>query len=1024
MRDLLRDIGAAAIWVAMFLVLVLVTGLRAAEAPPLAEPGARMVEDVAIRAGLHPGFGRLVFEWPAPIEFEHRESENRLTLRFARPMRADLEPARRHLGEYLTDLRQDESGQTVHLRLGRDVRAQIAAFRPDLVVLDFSPAELQAEELQAHDDAGPAHTDTPPATSGEPEAPPDTVAAASEPDAAGLGELAFEWSRPVAAAVFVRAGHLWAAFDAPPGAATAPFPPPPGPSLEPYLGPGELVDVPDATLVRYPLRRPIPMQVTHEQGTWRVLAMARPSPPEPVPAARVGSPPGLRLEARDGGRVLEAVDPEVGDRLGIWPIRPPGHGQPRARRLVALELLPTLQGVVWRALSDRVHVRAVEGGIEFEAGDGLLLSELVRENEDSGARRAVAADEADARPPEEPALATVTVRAPPPAELEAPLPLGPFPDHPVPPGQASSDPSTDDPGPPDQAMLPEPPAGSAGLGLGAWSLEPDERLIERRTALMDRIQSAPTGDRTETELNLARFFLAQAMAAETLAVLRGMPDDDATSAEPLQVARQGLTGAAEFLMGRLREAAAALKHPGLDDDAETALWRAALAAAENDWARAARELGRSEQTLDGYPPALQLRLGLPAALIALETGDSEFAFSTLARLRALDAHAADQARVAFVEGLAHARVGAIDRADQIWQALEDSPYEETRVKAGYARVTMLLDAGRIGTADALGRLEPARALWRGHAWEPAMLDGLARVQAAANDVGGALRTWQAVVRRYPEATEAARIAPAMRQAFIDALLAENGAEVPPLRALALYRAHPELVPAGAEGDRIRWRLAGRLATLELIEPAAVLLSELVRDRLQGLDKAEAGADLAELWLQEPRAQAALAALEQSEIPQQLAPDLASRRALLRARALAALDRSAEALQLIAGRDDEPARQLRTAIHWQTRNWPELIGEIEPQLTALEPGTPLAEDEQDLVLKLALAHGQLGQTDALRRLRARFGAAMQGQAAEAAFHVATMDGQRAREPAAVLASASRGIGAVRSLLDHGSSSARR
>ena len=55
----------------------------------------------------------------------------------------------------------------------------------------------------------------------------------------------------------------------------------------------------------------------------------------------------------------------------------------------------------------------------------------------------------------------------------------------------------------------------------------------------------------------------------------------------------------------------------------------------------------------------------------------------------------------------------------------------------------------------------------------------ARIQAAANDVAGALRTWQDTLDRHPQAAEAERMAVAMRQTFVDALLAENGVEVPP-----------------------------------------------------------------------------------------------------------------------------------------------------------------------------------------------------------------------------------------------------
>lgn len=201
-------------------------------------------------------------------------------------------------------------------------------------------------------------------------------------------------------------------------------------------------------------------------------------------------------------------------------------------------------------------------------------------------------------------------------------------------------------------------------------------------------------------LDLARFFLAQAMAAETLAVLGGVDDRQLDDDGPLGPARQGLTGA-DLLMGRLRAAEHALASGALDHDPEIALWRAALAAAQHRWDRASRELGRSENTLATYPPVLQLRLGLPAAMIALETHRTEHAFATLDGLAKLDLHPSDRARLRFIRGLAQARIGRTDEAIALWQQVERSADEETRIKASFAMTTTLLDQGRSTPEEAL-----------------------------------------------------------------------------------------------------------------------------------------------------------------------------------------------------------------------------------------------------------------------------------------------------------------------------------
>jgi hypothetical protein len=468
-------------------------------------------------------------------------------------------------------------------------------------------------------------------------------------------------------------------------------------------------------------------------------------------------------------------------------------------------------------------------------------------------------------------------------------------------------------------------------------------------------------------------------------------------------------------MGRLHAAVQALEVPALDQDPEIALWRAAVAAARNDWQQAAEELGRAESTLESYPPALQLRLGLPAALIAVETGRPGLAFSILDRLSALDLLDHDRARLRFIRGLAYARNGAAAEAAKLWRQLKDTRDEETRVKADFALTTMLLDEGEITNEEALARLGPARPLWRGHPWEFTMLNGLAEVQVRTGDAAGAIRTWQDASQRDPAAAVREDVDARVRTTFVDALDLESAHPLAPVRALSLHYDHPELMPTGEEGRRLRRKLASQLAELDLIEPAATLLSELVEGARPGPATARDGAALAEIWLRERRGEAALAALETTgdgEVP----TELRRRRQILEARALALLDGSEAALVLLGDRDDPEAQALRTEILWRGRNWPRLVRVIEATLASVELDQGrLPPDAQTLVVKLAIAYAQLQQRDGLAAVKERFGPAMRGTAAEPAFLMATAAGAAAAEPEAVLAAAERQIQEVRNYL---------
>jgi len=292
-----------------------------------------------------------------------------------------------------------------------------------------------------------------------------------------------------------------------------------------------------------------------------------------------------------------------------------------------------------------------------------------------------------------------------------------------------------------------------------------------------------------------------------------------------------------------------------------------------------------------------------------------------------------------------------------------------------------------------------------------MLRGLAELHLQSGDRAGAIRVWHDLLTAFPALPDGGRIDRRLRAAFEEALLQDQ--TVGAVRAYALYRDLPELVPAGAAGDRMRRRLATRLAELDLLAPAAALLGSLV-DGSGGAARAEAGAELATLWLRAPDPEAALAALDRSHVAAGLSGELERRRRMLRARALAAARRPAEALALLDGHTSSSERELQAEILWQIRDWPRLAATVEALLDGRADPT-LSEQDQDLVLRLAIAYGQQADGAALERLRARFGAAMRDQPAEPAFLMATMTPGRPLAPEAILAVAAEHLDRVRTYL---------
>jgi len=1144
-----------------------------------ARSAADPVERVVVRAGVHPGFGRLVLEWPRAVTVERRQDGERVILRFAQPLAADLSVAADHLREYLRAIGTGADDHELALLLAPEVQLELATYDERIVAVDLHvapgsgpPVELrtgshrgfvrivldwaQAVGFEAiasgqdwrivfdreadidaaaigrrfgHllDSAGSARgegsselrlalkagvqakvfevagarvvidLDEPaeaaaaaPATGHvAPPAPAQVshrevteptsgsvgaeVEARSAPSAASAAPatpltlrigvagyergaaLDFTWSRPVPAAFLIRAGYLWSVF-APPAGEPVEVPFALASPLPGHLGPGERVEASGGMALRFALRRPLAATVERVGAQWRVVFGAAPTAPQAVRIEGAAGPPRLRIHTGEAARLVRLTDPEVGDQLVLWPLLAAGRGQPSARRLVELELLPTAQGLAWRARSDDLRVQASEDALELVATDGLRLSPdpLATETDapgpDPGRSPAVPAPPAAAAPAmldQAPAAPTLSAAPPPPPEAAVPRrapsnrrtahedpaasehqPLSAGQGHrPLDPvglaAGAGMHERTErgDPLTPERQPLvagaghePADPVGLANVS----GVDPDARSLDLarfaqtapdRSALQQRIAQAPPAERPFARLELARWFLARAMAPEARAVLDVLGEAERGPAGGHQRTRQRLAGAAALLMDQLDDAAAALEDPALDRDAEVALWRAALAAAREDWPRGAGELDRARTILAHYPPALQLRLGLPAAQAAIEAGDHDLAADVLSALSKLELAPGQRARLAFYEGLAAARRGASARADEIWRGLEGGGDHDSRIKAAHARVQLLLDQGHLDPDEALARLAPARALWRGHPWEARMLQGLAELYGQSGDQAGAIRVWHDLLTEFPGLPDAGRVDRALRASFEDALLQDQ--TVGAVRAYALYRDFPALVPAGAAGDRVRRRLAARLSEIDLLEPAAALLGELV-DGLSGAAKAEAGAELAALWLRAPVPPAALAALDRSHLGAGLPGELEQRRRVLRARALAAAQRPLEALALLDGHTSSSEHELQAEILWQIRDWPRLAATLEGLLGRREdPDAALSGADQDLVLRLAIAYGQQADGAALERLRARFGAAMRDQPGAPAFLMATMTPGRPLAPEAILAVAAEHLDRV-------------
>lgn len=593
--------------------------------------------------------------------------------------------------------------------------------------------------------------------------------------ALGGVELSFAWPMPVRAAVFQRAGVLWATFDAAPGVAVGVA----GlrdRSLAAWLEPLAPMTVDHAQLFRFQLRRKLRVEAVQDGATWRVRLTPEGS------NSPVEAPVGVRRDTGLGVlqgpapvRALDLEDPETGERLGALLAAGGRLRQPAAVRLVDLELLPAAQGLAWQPLADGVTVAAGEGGFTLTREGGLRLS---GGNDDTPA------------PPHAPAAEQLARR---PVAAASPSPLT---------------------GPPALLGLPT-LAGTDPVGRQKARLELAGRLAG--------MESLP---RAAARLDQARLLLADGLGPEARTTLdRLLPDDlPPAAARSVERSRAALAGAAAALEGQPDKALGRLRGPALDDDQEVALWRAYAAARAGRHQFAGQEWQRGSAVLAAYPMPLRLTLGLEIAASLAQHGDARQARDLLALLHPVAAEAAAEARLQLLRGIAATRTEQPEVAEQALASAIDGGDADTAVRADFLLAITRHEQGALDAAGAAAVLATQRPGWRGHPWEARMLRQLGTLQMQAGEPLAAFATTLEAAGRPGEAAAAAT--EDLRGRLKEVIRAAAAGKASPITALTLHRAHGELLDGDSEAPALRRELAGLAPAAGLDQSSHTLLEQV------------------------------------------------------------------------------------------------------------------------------------------------------------------------------------------------------
>jgi hypothetical protein len=312
---------------------------------------------------------------------------------------------------------------------------------------------------------------------------------------------------------------------------------------------------------------------------------------------------------------------------------------------------------------------------------------------------------------------------------------------------------------------------------------------------------------------------------------------------------------------------------------------------------------------------------------------------------------------------------------------------EYHANGALASIELQLKLGRIKPQEAVKRLDRLRFAWREENFEFSLLKRLAELQIKGGDYGDALRSLRSLATNFPDHKNANQVSQLMSDTFSHLYLDGAANSLAPVSAIGLYDEFRDLTPTGAKGDEMIRKLADRLAAVDLLDRAAELLKHQVSYRLQGLDKARVGAQLALLDLLNRQPQATLDALQASDMDG-LPADLQRQRRQLRARALADLNRVPEAIAQLNGDNSPEAGQLRAEIYWVKQDWPNAAAIFESMVPRPERGVTFDDGAAKLVLGWATALALANDERGLASLRRNFAPAMAGTPYQSGFTLLT------------------------------------
>jgi hypothetical protein len=527
--------------------------------------------------------------------------------------------------------------------------------------------------------------------------------------------------------------------------------------------------------------------------------------------------------------------------------------------------------------------------------------------------------------------------------------------------------------------------GPSFLDFAAWGKANGKTFLDKERGLRQASAHMKSEDATHARLDLARFYLANGFAAEALGLINLMQAGDPALQSDRHL--QTMRAAADYMMGRYKDAHNDIAATAFDTDRHAAFWRGLIETALENWDDARTALANAEPVIKRYPADWQARARIAEAQTGLGKGSLEMVDAALMHLP----HDMP-APLVFDADLTRARLYAAEgryrAAAPLFDAVQQGGDERQAAEAIYYQTDAALSAGAIRPVTAAVQFEKLRFRWRGDSLEMKTLRKLGSIYFAEHDWRKGLATLRVATQNFPNDDLARQAQDDMRAAFVNLFLKGQADKMAPIEALSLFYDNVDLTPIGPQGDEMIRRMADRLVAVDLLSPAEDLLNYQVTKRLDGVARAQVATRLAMIDLMDKKPKQALQVMRATQLST-LPDDLNHQRMLLEARALAALKEWDLALDLISVDTAPDTARLRADIYWESGNWAVAGQKTEELLAArYSDAAPLSTDERADVMRTAIAYSLANDQASLDRLRDRFADKMKASPDASAFAVVT------------------------------------